>query len=165
MNRNDEKNDKLTRDQVLALDIATHCGYHSTHGSGTWNFEDSMRRNGNRQYAQIRDTLMNFVQEHGIKRIVAEEVSAGNAKGGFKTSVKLATFHGVVMEVCDRLGLPRPVYINPITLKKWATGDSKADKAKMIDFCIKRWGLVPVDDNEADATHIFMYYIRKNYID
>lgn len=31
----------------------------------------------------------------------------------------------------------------------------------MIEFCIKRWAINPIDDNEADATHIFYYFCRK----
>ena len=34
-------------------------------------------------------------------------------------------------------------------------------KEKMIEFCIKRWAINPIDDNEADATHIFYYFCRK----
>ena len=76
----------------------------------------------------------------------------------------MAEFRGILYEVCDELDLPEPALVNPSTVKKWATGDGKADKQKMIDYCIRRWGIEPCDDNEADATHIFMYYIRKNNI-
>lgn len=54
-----------------------------------------------------------------------------------------------------------PVFLNPRTIKAWATGDGNADKAKMMRFCKLRWKTEPVDDNEADATHIFMYYVKK----
>lgn len=164
MNTKHEETTKLTRDQVLSLDVATHCGFHSTHESGTWDFTESMRRNGNKQHKAFRDTLMQFIAGHGIKQIVAEDVSAGTSKGGFKSSVKLAEFRGILLEICDTLDLPEPIFINPTTVKKWATGDGRADKQKMIEFCKKRWGIQPCDDNEADATHIFMYYIRKNNI-
>lgn len=50
-----ERTAKLTKDQVLGLDIATHTGYHSVHGSGTWDFTESMRRNGNKQHKAFRD--------------------------------------------------------------------------------------------------------------
>lgn len=155
---------KLTRNQVLGLDIATHCGYHSVHDSGTWDFTESMRRNGNKQHKAFRDTLVDFINKYGIKQIVAEDVSAGQAKGGFKASIKLAEFRGILLEVCDSLDLPTPVFLNPISIKKWATGKGNADKATMIEFCKRRWGIDPIDDNQADATHIYMYYVRKNNI-
>lgn len=159
-----EKTDKLTKAQVLALDIATHTGYHSTHGSGTWDFTESVHRNGNKQHKAFRDTLISFITEHNIRHVVAEDVSAGTSIGGFKSSVKLAEFRGILLEVCDTLGLPEPTFINPKTVKKWATGTGNADKKMMIEYCIKRWGIEPCDDNEADATHIFMYYTRINNI-
>lgn len=164
MNSTHEKSTKLTKDQVLGLDIATHTGYHSVHGSGTWDFTESMRRNNNKQHGAFRQTVMNYIQEHGICQIVAEDVSAGTSMGGFKSSVKLSEFRGILLEICDTLDLPEPVFINPTTVKKWATGNGRADKKMMIDFCKKRWGIDPIDDNEADATHIFMYYLRKNNI-
>jgi Holliday junction resolvasome RuvABC endonuclease subunit len=155
---------KLDRTQVLGLDIATHCGYHSTHESGTWDFTESLRRNNNKQHEAFRVTLMDFITKYGIRQIVAEDVTAGQAKGGFKSSIKLAEFRGILLEVCDTLNLPEPVFINLRTIKKWATGDGNADKKKMIEYCKRRWGIEPIDDNESDAIHIYMYYVRINNI-
>lgn len=160
MERHAEKK-RLTKENVLALDIATHTGYFSTHGHGTWDFTESMRRNNNKQHKAFRDTIVQFIRDNDIIQIVAEDVSAGTSLGGFKSSVKLAEFRGILMEICDTLNLPEPVFINPATIKKWATGDGKADKNMMIKFCKLRWRTNPVDDNEADATHIFMYYVKK----
>lgn len=160
----DGKKITLTRDHVLSLDIATHTGYHSADESGTWDFSESLHRNNNKQHKAFRDTLIAFIQKYDIHQIIAEDVSAGTSKGGFKSSVKLAHFHGIMFEVCDELGLPEPILINTKTVKKWATGDGNADKAKMVKFCIKRWGFTPCDDNEADATHIYYYFCRQFHI-
>lgn len=152
----------MTRNEVLGLDIATRTGYHSIHSSGMVDFTESLRNNNNKQHKAFRDWLIEYIEHYGIRQIVAEDVSAGSSKGGFKSSVKLSEFRGILLEVCDSLNLPAPCFVNLSTIKKWATGDGHADKKKMIEYCRKRWGLEPVDDNEADATHIFMYYIRKN---
>lgn len=154
-------NAKLTMDQVLALDIATHTGFFSTHGRGTWDFTESMRRNNNKQHQAFRETVMNFISEHGIKQIVIEDVSCGRSGKEFKASVKLSEFRGILFEICDTLDIPEPAIVNPRTVKKWATGDGNADKTKMVNFCRLRWKTDPCDDNEADATHIFMYYVKK----
>lgn len=159
-----EQVEKPNKTQILALDIATHCGFHSVHDSGTWDFTESMRRNGNKQHKAFRDTLLAYIIKHGIKQVVAEDVSVGGSRG-FKSSVKLSEFRGILFEVCDTLDLPEPIFINLTTIKKFATGDASADKQKMIEFCKSRWNIDPIDDNEADATHIFMYYIRKNNIE
>lgn len=154
--------EQLTKECVLGLDIATHTGFYSMHSSGTWNFEESMRRNNNKQHAAFRNTLIEYITSNNIKMIVAEDVNAGRGSlGSYKSSVKLSEFRGILMEICDTLNLPEPAFINLKTVKKWATGNGNADKAMMMDFCRKRWKTDPVDDNEADATHIFMYYIKK----
>lgn len=148
---------KLTRDNVLALDIATHTGFYSTHESGTWNFTESKSRNDNKQHGAFRQTLIDFIRRYNIKQIVAEDVNVNNH---FTDSRKLSEFRGILLEVCDTLNLPEPAFINVRTVKKWATGDGNADKKKMVEFCHSRWHTNPVDDNEADATHIFHYYVR-----
>lgn len=152
---------KPTRDEILGLDIATHCGYFSTHERGTWNFEESMRRNNNKQHAAFRNTLIDFIQKYNIKQIVAEDVSVNNH---FIDARKLSEFRGILLEVCDTLDLPEPAFINPKTVKSWATGNGNATKNDMIKFCKLRWKTDPCDDNEADATHIFMYYIHKFHL-
>lgn len=158
MKTKDEEKEQLTRDNVLGLDIATHTGYYSTHGSGTWNFTECMRRNNNKQHKAFRDTIIEFIQSNNIKVVVAEDVSVNNH---FVDARKLSEFRGILMEICDSLDLPEPTFINPKTVKKWATGNGNADKEMMIRYCKLRWKTNPIDDNEADATHIFMYYVKK----
>ena len=155
-------NTKPTRGEVLALDIATHTGFFSVHERGTWNFTESMRRNNNKQHSAFRDTLVDFIQKYGIKQIVAEDVSCGRVASQFKASIKLSEFRGILLEVCDTLGLPEPVFINLRTIKTWATGNGNASKEEMMEKCRQRWKADPVDDKEAAATHIYMYYVRKN---
>jgi hypothetical protein len=150
--------EQLTKEQVLGLDIATHTGYFSLAEHGTWNFTESMRRNNNKQHAAFRNTLMDFIQKHGIKQIVAEDV---NVNSHFTDTRKLSEFRGILLEICDTLDLPEPVFINTSTVKKFATGDGRADKKKMMEFCRQRWKTEPVDDNEADATHIFFCYVKR----
>lgn len=152
---------KLTRDDVLALDIATHTGYYSIHESGTWDFTESMRRNNNKQHGAFRQTLVAFIEKYNIRQIVAEDVSVNNH---FIDARKLSEFRGILFEVCDTLDLPEPIFINPKTVKSWATGNGNATKTDMIKFCKLRWKTTPCDDNEADATHIFMYYIHKFHL-
>lgn len=161
INEQTHESSKITRDNILGMDIATHCGYYSVHESGTWDFTESMKRNNNKQHKAFRDTVMAFIQKYNIKLIVAEDVNCGRSDKEFKSSVKLSEFRGILMEICDTLDLPEPIFINPKTVKKWATGNGNADKDMMVKFCKMRWRTNPIDDNEADATHIFMYYIKK----
>ena len=75
---------------------------------------------------------------------------------------RLSELRGILLEVCDELDIPEPEFVNPAVLKKWATGDGHATKTQMVAACKDRYGIVPVDDNAADACHLFYYYIRRH---
>lgn len=153
-----QETEELKREHILALDIATHCGYFSVHESGTWNFTEGKRRNGNKQHLALKDTLTAFIREHGIQKIVAEDVSVNNH---FFDMRKLAEFRGVLLCVCDELDLPEPEFVNPKVLKKYATGNGNASKDDMKQAYTARFNRLPLDDNEADAFWLFQYYVSK----
>ena len=153
-----QETEELKREHILALDIATHCGYFSVHESGTWNFTEGKRRNGNKQHLALKDTLTAFIREHGIQRIVAEDVSVNNQ---FFDMRKLAEFRGVLLCVCDELDMPEPEFVNPKVLKKFATGNGNASKDDMKQAYTARFNRLPLDDNEADAFWLFQYYVSK----
>ena len=153
------ENSTPDRKEVLALDIATHTGYFSVHEAGTWNFTESRRRNGNKMHGAFRTVLVSFIRAYGIRRVVTEDVSVNRY---FYDMRRLSELRGILLEVCDSLGLPEPEFVNPAVPKKWATGDGHATKAQMVAACKERYGIIPVDDNAADACHLFHYYIRRH---
>lgn len=154
---NENENDRITRDDILSLDMAERCGYYSTRGYGTWDFRPKQSKNAVEQHLLFYNTLVEYVKTHGIKLIIAEDCCVSTH---FISVRKLAEFRGVLFLVCAQLGLPEPKFINVSTVKKWATGDGKADKKKMMAYCKQRWGITPTDDNMADACHIYKYYVR-----
>lgn len=153
-----KETEELRREHILALDVAIHCGYYSVHESGTWNFTEGKRRNGNKQHLALKDTLTEFIVGHGIRRIVAEDVSVNKH---FFDMRKLSELRGVLLCVCDELNLPEPEFINPKVLKKFATGNGNAGKQEMMQAYTRRFNRPPVDDNEADAFWLFQYYVSK----
>ena len=142
----------LTKAQVLGLDIATMCGYYSQHAAGAWNFYESKARNDNKQHKAFRDTLIGFIQQYGIRQVVAEDINVNNH---FTDMRKLSEFRGILLEVCDELDLPEPAFINVSTVKKFATGNGRASKIDMINACVSKYGYRPVTDDEADAFFFF----------
>jgi len=155
---NDESTNGITRDNILSLDIAEHCGFYSTHEYGVWNFTQKKSKNAPQQHLLFYNTLVEFIRKYNIKLIIAEDVCVSTH---FIASRKLSEFRGILCLVCAQLGLPQPSFINVSTVKKWATGDGKADKKKMMEYCNKRWGIdVNGKDDLADAIHIYKYYVR-----
>ena len=154
---------KLTKRDVLAVDIAEHCGYYSVHEYGTWYFpptEKAPKKYGSeyQQHRQFYLTLKEFITKHHIKIIAAEDVNVGTR---FMTLRKLSEFRGVLYELCAELNVPI-VFFNVSNIKKWATGDGRADKKKMMEYAIKRWHIDPEgDDNVGDACHIYFYFIHR----
>jgi len=159
---NKEFIESISRNDVLALDIAEHTGYHNIYESGTMHFPNDKHAPKKlgpdyQQHKAFGDWLVGFIQKHHVKVIAAEDLNVGKS---FIAARKLGELRGVLFYVCAKLDIPI-VFFNVRDIKKWATGNGNADKAMMIDYCIKRWHIEPVDDNEADATHIFMHFITR----
>ncbi|WP_320888872.1 hypothetical protein [Bacteroides sp.] len=150
--------DTINKSQVLALDLGARTGYHSVRESGTWNFTESKRRNDNKMHGAFRTMLISFIRCYGIRRIVFEDVVVNQHFFDFR---RLAELRGILFEICDTLDIPEPEAVNPSSLKKWATGNGKAGKTDMVQACIDKYRYTPIDDNAADACHLFHYYVRK----
>jgi len=148
----------LKREEVLGLDIAEHCGFHSMLDTGTWVLTESKSRNGFKKHKHFRDTLVNFIKENNIRMIAAEDV---NVKTHFRAVVSLSELRGVLLEVCDEMDLPEPEFMNVSSLKLFATGNGRASKEEMVQTCTTRYNFTPVDDNNADAFHVFNFFCRK----
>lgn len=153
---------KLRRTQILGLDVATTTGYYSLHGSGVWNFSERLARNGGKQHKAFRDTLVGFISEYGIRKIVAEDISVNKH---FTDIRKLSELRGILLEVCDELDLPEPEFVNVSALKKFATGNGRAAKPEMMAACRNHYRFEPRTHDEADAFLLFHYYCRKWRID
>lgn len=152
----------LKKQNVLSLDIAEHTGYYSVYEYGTWYFpptEKAPKRYGEnyQQHECFYQTIKDFILQHNIKAIVAEDVNVGSR---FMAVRKLSEFRGVLFKLCAELNIPL-VFINVTQLKRWATGSGNADKKKMMEYAVKRWKIDPEgDDNVGDATHLFFYFIN-----
>lgn len=159
MSRKREVPTDLTRSQVLALDIAEHTGFASLGESGTWTFTESKTRNDNKKHKDFRETLIAYIQKNDIRMIAAEDVLMNRSR--FKATVSLSELRGILLEVCDTLDLPEPEFLNATSIKMFATGKGNSTKEEMIQACINKYGIVPEDDNAADAVFIFNLFCRK----
>lgn len=153
----------VKRKNVLALDIAEHCGFYSIYGYGSWWFPNTDKApkymgNDYQQHKRFRETLMKFIQDHDIKIIGAEDVNVGTH---FAALRKLSQFQGVLFEVCATMGVP-VVLFNVVKIKAFATGKGRATKEEMMEACKRRWHIDPEkDDNASDAAAIFFYLCER----
>ena len=74
---------------------------------------------------------------------------------------KLSEFRGILLEVCDTLNLPEPVFLNVSSIKKFGAGNGRATKLDMINACVAKYNYRPRTDDEADAFWVFKYYCHK----
>ncbi len=152
----------LTRGDVMAFDVASHCGYYTPGDYGTKYFPntDKAPKYLGPDYAQhkaFRQWLMEKLTSHRIKAVAAEDVIMGD----FISTRKLSEFRGIMLEVCETLDIP-VVTFRPSDIKKHGAGTGRADKKMMIEAAERRYHIeVGNDDNLADAIHIYMYFIHR----
>ena len=150
----------LKTKDILSLDPAEHCGFHSVYKSGTKYFPptDKASKKYGENYGQMKnfgEWLRSFIEEKHVKVLVSEALDGGG--NSWVSMRKLANFHGIIQEISETYNIPIH-YVNQKTLKHWATGNGNANKDLMVEYCMKRWKIEPVDDNEADAIHLFYHF-------
>lgn len=156
----------VKRKNVLALDCATTTGFYSIHDYGSWTFpsdEAAPKKLGPdyQQHKAFHDKIVEYVKEHDIKVIAAEDVNVGTK---FNALRKLAQLQGVLYYTCAELGIPLVVF-NVTNIKKHATGNGRATKAEMMAAAAKRYHIdAEGDDNAGDAAHIFFYFCHRYQI-
>jgi Holliday junction resolvasome RuvABC endonuclease subunit len=153
---------QIGRNNVLALDVASHCGYYTLRDYGTKYFpnnETAPKKLGS-DYAQhkaFRIWLIELITNNNIKVVAAEDVVFRH----YMDFRKLCEFRGIMLEVCESLDIP-VVTFKPSDIKKHGTGKGTADKKMMMKFAEERYHIeVNNDDNLADAIHIYMYFIHR----
>jgi len=153
---------QLGRGDIMAFDVATHCGYYTLGDYGTAYFPntDKAPKKLGADYAQhkaFRAWLVDILTSHHIKAVAAEDVIYGH----FIDFRKLCEFRGILFEVCETMNIPI-VTFKPSDIKKHGTGNGNASKEMMMDFAERRYKIeVNGDDNLADAIHIYMYFIHR----
>ncbi|MGL5690140.1 MAG: crossover junction endodeoxyribonuclease RuvC [Bacteroidales bacterium] len=147
----------IKREQVLALDVAQHCGYFSVHESGTWDFTKVPHKH--HEHLSFREKLCELIEKYGIKLVTAEDLIY--QPGRFNALKKLGEFRGVLLEVCQTYGLPKPEFVAPSAIKIIAADKGNAKKEAVMAGVKAKWNIDVVDDNHADAAACFFFTIKK----
>jgi hypothetical protein len=141
---------------VLALDLATVTGFavelEGKRKSGYMNFAPHDRETPGWRYIRFNVWLYGW-KERKLQLVITERaIPSMNNRFATEIAFGLSTR---VEEFCARERL-RLVTVNNSTLKKYFTGDGRAEKPEMIRFAQQVDPNVK-DDNEADALLLLQY--------
>lgn len=106
----------------------------------------------------LRDQILKEAQNFQPEQVGCEffGVTAGANKRR-SGSLEMMWLHGSVHVALLEGGFPPPVFIAPLTLKKWMTGRGKdVQKADIVGALQTQYGFLVQDHNAADATCIAM---------
>ena len=158
--------------KILALDQATTTGWAVTDGegmildSGVWHLADRNRTGESRgmRYIRFRAFLHQAVQQWDPSLIVHEQTLL---RGGAATEIANG-LKAIILMTAAMYGLEVSC-VHTSELKRWATGDGKADK-DMMTLAAEGFSLTQrrngggrplIDDNEADAICIGLWASSK----
>lgn len=150
----------MTDGVLIALDLGTTTGWALSQAgvitSGSQSFKGGRYDGGGMRYLRFRRWLDELRGGSTVRLVVFEEVrrhlgvDAAHVYGGM-----LAT----LTAWCEQHQIPYEGI--PVgTIKKFATGKGNASKAEMIDYA-SSLGLVPQDDNEADAIALLHFELSR----
>ena len=153
---------------VLALDQATVTGWALVRdtgeviASGIWKLADAKRTGESRGMRYIRfrrflqDALSSNFEQDKIGMICHEQTLL---RGGAATEIANG-LKALILEVAAETEVEVSC-VHTSELKKFATGNGRAEKEDMVKACISLSGVSPSDDNEADAVLIGLWASAK----
>ena len=158
------KKNLIKKSNILALDMAEKTGVFSMQYKGCWHFPQTGKAPRKFGTSYQRETyFINFISEfikaNDIKLVIAEDLLWLDKS--YKANEQLSFYHWGLVYVCQLCNIPAPIFVKPKELKYFATRKPFATKEEMIDACKRRWHTNPVDDNEADATHLYYWGLHR----
>lgn len=144
--------------KILALDLGTKTG---------WAFGDT--KDDSQVYSGVQDFSLKRGESSGMRllnfdkwiydmlakhkpQVVGYEMP--HQRGGHATQLLLGML-GILHVACVKAGVQYSS-VHSATLKKFATGSGRASKEEMISAAMKKFRrALLIDDNEADALHIW----------
>lgn len=144
---------------IVGFDTATKTGWAIYDNgkiieSGVARFEKSRTESNGMVFFRFRMWVRDLLLRLGPQNIQAVFFEAAHFRGA--GTELLLGFQTRVQEVCATLGIEHSG-VHSGTLKKWACGHGKADKAQMIIKAKEYLGREPETDDEADAVLLAVY--------
>lgn len=141
--------------KILALDVASKCGWCTETASGVWDFSIKRDESSGMRLIRFKSKLKELCSLEGIN-LVTFERSAGQYKSSIIVQAEL---HGVLKIFCEENNIEYRAF-SAKEIKQYATGKGNAGKPQMIAAAKEKLGYQGNDDNEADA--IWIYQLSKS---
>jgi Holliday junction resolvasome RuvABC endonuclease subunit len=141
--------------KILALDIATHTGWKTQSGSGTWDFTPKKGDSEGMRVVRFKKEVIAKIESESIEMISYERPFSGKFPNSIIAPSKMI---GVLEDLCYERGIHLTAYA-PKEIKKFATGNGNAGKPLMMQAAVAL-GYKPKDDNEADAIHLYLLTVK-----
>ena len=136
--------------KILALDIATHCGWAISNGIyGEWDLRPKRDESSGMRLIRFKSKLKEIIETESINLIVFER-PGGIHRGAIIVQSEL---QGILKEYCEEKKIEYKGY-SSMEIKKFATGKGNCKKDLMIEFARKKYNYQGDNDNEADALHL-----------
>lgn len=140
---------------ILALDLATECGFAMTpERSGVWSLAKKKGEGPGAPFLRLERLLTPLLAEGGIELVIYEYAWFHR---GAKASHFFGGLEAITLACCE----PRRTLCHPLafsSLKKHATGSGRAKKPEMIKAAHRKWPQIKlIDDNHADALWLLDY--------
>jgi crossover junction endodeoxyribonuclease RuvC len=140
----------ITRENILGLDVSTKTGFATSIASGVWDLSIKRDESSGMRLIRFKSKLQEMIQKHEIK-LIAFERSSGQYQS---TVIVQSEIHGVLKMVCEENKIEYRAY-SASEIKKFATGKGNSGKPLMIEAAKRKYGIEIIDDNHADALHIY----------
>jgi Holliday junction resolvasome RuvABC endonuclease subunit len=138
--------------KILAIDPAATAGWCTQSASGIWNLKPKSYESNGMKFIKMRAAIDEIVKAEGIT-FIAYEKPSGRHFNGIRSH---ANFEGIIVAYCEEHGIDYKDFAAK-EIKKFATGNGNAGKPLMISSCKEKYGFDPLDDNHADAKHLYEY--------
>ena len=132
---------------ILALDIATHCGWAISRTLyGVWNLTPKRDESVGMRLIRFRAKVHEIIKDEKVNLVVFER-PGGRHVGAVIVQSEL---QGQIKVICEDLKIPYRGYSSQ-EIKKFATGKGNAGKPQMIAAAQSKLKYPGDNDNEADA--------------
>lgn len=159
---NDTKNEKPSSSEsgnanadairIIGIDPAAKCGWaHSGGPCGVWQITSKGDKHPGRRLERFRRYLFKVKRDLGIDLIAAEDAAFGSR---VRSVQALHDELKGILKLCAAEWEIPILLLKPTSIKKWLTGNGRADKQQMILAVRTLFGVETSDDNLADAVAI-----------